>query len=278
MDRRAGWADKPVPIACGQCIGCRLQRASDWTTRALHEAQMVRELEHRESSFVTLTYDDAHLPTDYGLQRRDLQLFFKRLRKRHRFRYLAVGEYGDTSRRPHYHALLFGLDFAEDRVEISRNQRGESLYMSEELATTWKNGLCSVGALTRESAAYVARYAIKKVNGPKAEEAYRRTRDGYEWQVAPEFIAASLKPGIGSSWLEKYRSDIYPRDKTIVNGTRVHTPRYYDKLLERRLPQMHQEVKTARARRARQASEALAPDRLEAFEVIQQTRQRLRRN
>ena len=256
-----------------------MQRASDWATRALHEAQITRETSGAESSFITLTYDDAHLPTDYGLHVADWQAFAKRARKRWgAFRFLHCGEYGDQSRRPHYHALIFGLDWAHDRVEHSTNPRGEVLWLSPSLTACWGMGHTLIGNLTRESAAYVARYAIKKINGPAAESAYKRTSGEHEWQVKPEYITASLKPGIGAKWLEKYERDIYPSDETIVGGTRVHTPKYYDKLLKRKSERLLEEVKKARADRVRKASSQITPDRLAATEEILRGRTPRRKN
>lgn len=279
LDRKVGFADRPVPIGCGQCLGCRMQRASDWATRALHEAQITRELDGRESSFLTLTYDNENLPKDYGLHVADWQAFAKRARKKWGpFRFLHCGEYGDESRRPHYHALIFGLDWSADRVEHSTNPRGEVLWLSPSLTACWGKGHTLIGNLTRESAAYVARYAIKKVNGPAAEHAYRRTSGEHEWQVKPEYITVSLKPGLGARWFEKYEGDIYPSDETIVGGKRVHTPKYYDKLLEKKSKQALESVKKARAERVRKVADQITPERLAATEEILRGKATRRKN
>lgn len=249
------------------------------TTRCMHEAQIVREEDGRESSFVTLTYDDAHVPTDYGLQMDHWQKFAKKLRKKlGPFRFLACGEYGEQTKRPHYHALLFGLDFAADRFEHSRNGRGERLYVSPTLTQTWGKGHTLIGALTRESAAYVARYALKKVNGPAAAAAYRRTQDGYEWQVRAEFVTRSLKPGLGARWLEKYRSDVYPSDDVVLNGAHVETPDYYDKLQAIADPAGLVRVKTERMRAAIQAAPGITPAMREAGAEIMKQKQGMRKN
>lgn len=279
LDRKVGFIDRPVPVACGQCLMCRMQRASDWTVRAMHESQITWQLEGRPSSFITLTYDDEHLPTDYGLQVRDWQTFAKRLRKkRGPFRFLHCGEYGDVGRRPHYHALIFGHDWADDRIEIKRNERNEPIYLSPSLTACWGMGHATVGALTRESCAYVARYAIKKVTGQAADFAYLRERGDHYWWVKPEYITASMRPGLGKRWFDRFKSDVYPSDETIVNGVRVHTPKYYDKLLGAEDEETLKRVKSKRAENAAKAGEALNPDRIRDKEAILRSIQKVRGN
>lgn len=218
---RQCWSDRPtLSIPCGQCIGCRLERSRQWAIRAVHESQL-----HDQNCFITLTYSDDHLPPGATLVKRDVQLFLKRLRKaRGSFRTLYCGEYGETTQRPHYHALLFGLDF-NDKQPLKRTGSDEMIYSSAQLDKVWGLGHCSVGALTFESAAYVARYVVKKITGDAAEAHYAGR--------LPEFMQPSLKPGIGSQWLEKFRSDVYPSDQLVVrDGIVCSPPRYYDKQQE----------------------------------------------
>lgn len=276
--RRAGaFRDlPPIDLACGRCTGCRIQRAADLTTRALHEAAITEQTEGRSSSFLTLTYDDNNLPTDYGLQRDDLTKFLKRLRKAMgSFRYLACGEYGDTTRRPHYHALLFGLSFREDRIQIEFNGTSEQpSYLSPALSRLWKLGQHVVKDLTPENCAYVARYVMKKRTGDRAAETYRRTTDHHQWQVAPEFSAMSLRPGLGARWWERYRDDIRPGDELVLNGKRVHTPRYYDTLLERSDPARLAAIKKERKRNIRKETH----ESREARDLITERRAKQRNN
>lgn len=229
-----------------------MARADSWKIRALHEAQTYRE-EGLPSSFITLTYSDETLPTDYGLQIGDLQKFLKRLRKRRAFRYLAVGEYGDLNKRPHYHALLFGVDFADDRLEMKRTPHG-TLFLSAELESTWKLGHTSVADLTAETAGYVARYALKKINGPNAERAYTRTAHGHEWTVAKEFLTASNRPhGLGYRWLQKYgRSDVWHRRAVMIRGKKHLVPKFYERMHEKQAPEEIEQIREERALKARQ--------------------------
>lgn len=216
FDSRASFSGLPVKIACGQCIGCRLERSRQWAVRCVHENKM-----HDVSCFVTLTYDDDHLPNGGTLVKRDLQLFMKRLRKSRdeKIRFYACGEYGDRTNRPHYHLLLFGCHFPDRRLR-KRSAGGNDCYDSAELAGLWPAGQNLIGEVTFESAAYVARYVMKKVTGEYAEWHY----GGRE----PEFTLMSRRPGIGATWLEEYGAETYRHDSCIVRGKEVKPPRYYD--------------------------------------------------
>lgn len=256
-----------IKLPCGKCIGCRLDRSKQWAIRLMHEAQL-----HEKNSFITLTYNDdellrrrtgweptvpSPLPSERSrakeqdsraqtetpahadsLTKRDTTLFLKRLRKEQeargfsKIRYYLVGEYGDKSGRPHYHAALFGEDFSDDRYEW-RTTGANKLYRSSRLERLWPHGNAEIGQLTFESAAYVARYIMKKINGPMALEHYKRTdHNGSNYWLTPEFNVMSRRPGIGKEWIDKYGTDVYPHDYVIMNGKQFKPPRYYDKLFD----------------------------------------------
>lgn len=230
-----------LKIPCGRCISCRLERSRQWAVRCVHEAK-----QFKESSFITLTYSDDFLPENRSLVKRDLQLFFKRLRKEFgekRIRYFACGEYGPQTLRPHYHAIIFGEGF-KDRKKITRltSQGISQFYVSELLTKVWPFGIASCGDFSFEAAAYCARYCLKKVYGAKESyEVYVRT--GRE----PEFVLMSRRPGIGSKWFDKFgMSDVYPLDRVLSRGRLAKPPRYYDKLLEKRHPEMLADIKARR--------------------------------
>lgn len=220
---------RPLQLRCGQCHGCRLRRARDWSVRCVHESRM-----HERNSFVTLTYSDEHVPKDGSLRYSDVQKFFKRLRKQQPCRFVVAGEYGSANNRPHYHALLFGVDF-EDRKEFSRAQGKSPLYTSKRLSALWTHGFSSVGEVSSASASYVAKYSLKKVTGQRAYEHYRRvdTETGEIYWILPEFLRCSLKPAIGYPWFEKYGRQIWTKDKVVLNGRAVSPPRVYFQWLER---------------------------------------------
>lgn len=267
---RAGYHDMPVTVPCGQCIGCRLERSRQWAVRCLFEAQL-----HDDNCFITLTYDDEHLPPDQSLSLLDFQLFFKRLRKRFGsgIRFLHCGEYGELNLRPHYHALIFGFDFP-DKIVHRKDDQGYTIWTSEILSKLWPHGLHEIGSLTFDSAAYVARYVTKKVTGAAAEEHYQSVNlcTGEVIQRKPEYITMSRRPGIGSQWFDKYKSDVYPHDFVVVNGKRVRPPKYFDNLLEKEAPDQLKYLKYERVVNAQKNIENNTLRRLEDREICHQAR------
>lgn len=224
---------RQAQVPCGSCIGCRLERSRQWAMRCEHETKL-----HDASCFLTLTYDQEHLPANGSLEPKHLQDFIKRLRfHRGSLRFFACGEYGEQLSRPHYHALIWGLDFP-DKLRYDRE-----LFTSRELESVWGHGMCTIGQVTFESAAYVARYSLKKVVGPAAEGWYRGRH--------PEFLRMSRRPGIGRAFLDKYQSDFYPTDECIVRGHKAKPPRYYDQVLEKTKPGTYRAIKRRRAAAAR---------------------------
>lgn len=234
-----GLHDRPVTVPCGRCRGCRLEKSRQWAMRCMHEASL-----YDENCFLTLTYDDAHLPENGSLAKVDFQRFMKRLRWRYRgrsIRFYHCGEYGDESGRPHYHALLFGFDF-DDKVRWSvRN--GNEVWRSDALEELWPYGHSEIGTVTFESAAYVARYVMKKFvsSDEEAVKAYYGCRE-------PEYATMSRRPGIGREWFELYGDEVYAHDSVIVNGREVKPPKFYDALFEAVSPGRLAEVKAKRRR------------------------------
>lgn len=221
--RSDSWKGERIELPCGQCIGCRLERARMWAVRCVHEASM-----YEDNCFITLTYDDAHLPKDGSLCLLDWQLFIKRLRKKYGsgIRYFHCGEYGDKFKRPHYHALLFNHDFKDKEYFSKKN--GNWTYTSGELSSLWDKGFSVVAGLSFESAGYVARYSLKKIAGEKAADHYG--------DMAPEYATMSRRPGIGKKWFDRFSSDVYPLDRVVINGCHTRPPRYYDNLFRKMDP------------------------------------------
>lgn len=245
FDKAKGYTDKAVSVPCGQCIGCRLEASRQWAVRCLHEAEL-----HEDNCFLTMTYDESHLPKDGSLCLRDFQLFMKSLRKRvGKLRFFHCGEYGDSRGRPHYHALIFGYDFPDRRAEEVVN--GYQLYSSELLTEIWGRGRCRIGDVTFESAAYVARYALKKITGKGKEAAYREV-DGVTGEIvneiSPEYVTMSRRPGIGKPWLDRYLKDVYPHDEVIARGVKMLPPKYYDSVLEKIDPGLMRRIKAMRVK------------------------------
>lgn len=238
VSRNKRGVDATIELPCGQCIGCRLERSRQWAVRCLHEASL-----HENNAFITLTYDDANCPDGGTLRYRDFQLFMKRLRKvTGKVTFYCGGEYGEELARPHYHACIFGYDFP-DKVYLKKSSDGSRLYTSKLLERLWPAGMSTTGDVTFASAAYIARYCVQKVTGDLAASHYRViTGDGEIIDRTPEFNHMSLKPAVGKRWLEKFRSDVYPRDYVIVNGVKVKPPKYYDVLFEKEDPGVFSEL------------------------------------
>lgn len=215
-------------LPCGRCIGCRLHYSQMWAIRCVHEASL-----HSENCCVTLTYRPDSLPVDGNLVYRDFQLFLKRLRKfcaPVKVRFFCGGEYGEKNMRPHFHALLFGFDF-KDKVVYSERDGVPVLWTSAQADSLWKLGNVVVGEASFDSAAYIARYMLKKVHGDLATLHYADPDTGV--MLNPEFAHMSLKPGIGFDWMRLYASDVFADLKLVSRGKKVSLPRYYLKYLSR---------------------------------------------
>ncbi|WNK13617.1 MAG: replication initiator protein [Microvirus sp.] len=259
----------PISIPCGQCIGCRLGRARDWTARIVNEASL-----YPSNLFLTLTYDDDHLPANQSLHYPHFQSFMRKLRKWHRssffktnpqakpedyipLRFFMCGEYGEETNRPHYHACVFNLYF-DDRAVLKRG--ANTLYTSPTLSKLWTYGNSSIGQLNTQTARYTARYCLKKVTGAKADDHYRgRT---------PEFARMSLRPGIGSAWFDRFHSDVYPHGVHTLSGRQGPPPKYYDKLWKRRDSGAMSDLAAERAHEAYKLREDNTPSRRAVKETV----------
>lgn len=197
----------------------------------------------------------------------------KRLRKRvkpQRVRFYHCGEYGEKYFRPHYHACLFNFDFPDKKLYKMENDL--PLYNSEMLAELWPYGFGVIGAVTFQSAAYVARYIMKKINGREAPDHYERfdVQTGEVFQLKPEYTTMSRRPGIGRGWFEKYSSDVYPSDFVVVAGRKMRSPKYYDTQYELLYPSDFEKIRSRRVRRAKTHASDNTPARLKVRETVQQ--------
>lgn len=229
FNRNASFSGIPFEVPCGQCMGCRLEHSRQWAMRCMHEKQM-----HANNVFLTITYDDKHLPFGGTLVRRDPQLFLKRMRKMYGkgIRFYGCGEYGELSRRPHYHFILFNYA-ADDKKFYKRTKSGEDLFTSAAIQRVWPFGFNVVGDVSFKSCAYVARYVTGKFKGDNAKEHYMSvTTDGEVIDLLPEFSMMSRMPGIGSTWFAEFGEHSYKWDSIIMNGKEVRPPKFYDNRYE----------------------------------------------
>lgn len=233
----------PIEVPCGKCLGCQADQSLMWSIRAYHESIM-----HKESCFITLTYDQEHMPPGGNISKRDLQLFFKRLRrrleretakvclqvpmsawpgllKRDRFRYVACGEYGGQTHRPHYHLILFGRDFLEGAIPINSD-----LYTHKLLEEVWGKGIVSIAPVSMASICYVCGYVQKKVGDPDT------------------FRLESRRPGIGHDWLDRYGDSARRTGVVSIEGRSYQIPKRYIQWDE----DFFKEIKAARMKFAKE--------------------------
>lgn len=268
---------------CGNCIGCRRKKSGEWAARCYHEASLFKQ-----NTFITLTLDDLHLPDDLSLDHRMWQLFMKRLRKKftgfepvtnpktgeitYPIRNYMCGEYGEKLGRPHYHAAIFNFDFP-DKIPWRKTKQGHQTYISPILKELWPYGYHEIGDVTFESAAYIARYIMQKINGKPAADHYSWVdANGQIINRKPEYNKMSLKPGIARNWFEKFKNDVYPSDEVIIRGRKYAPPKYYDKLYEISQPEHMEEIKWKRELSAKKHLDDNTKARLAVKEQVAQSR------
>lgn len=265
-----------MEVACGQCLGCRLDRARMWAARICHEASLY---EHTGGNiFLTLTYRDRNectsrqlaagqfVPDNWSLNKSHFQKFMKRLRKRfagQKIRYFMCGEYGSVCRhsvnletsphlecprgRPHYHAIIFNFT-PPDLARITPDPDCD-YYASDLVESIWGYGHILIGQVNHHTAAYVARYNLKKITGHDAEKEYLAiTDDGEEIHLQPEYNAMSRRPGIAHDWYQQFKGDMFPADETPIVGAGVFhgVPRYYEEKFKEEDPLTVEEMKEVR--------------------------------
>lgn len=244
-----------IELPCGRCASCRTVRIRNWAIRGYHES-LTNKRKTRWGSvpngcFITLTYDQDHVPADYSLKLSDWQNFMKKLRRTfpQKIRYLACGEYGPLTGRPHLHACLYGVDFHEDRTPCKHStaQPDSVEWISPTLNYVWGKGLATLGSLSYATASYTAGYVLKKLSSDEHAETalYGATNEPLELRKQ-EFNTMSKKPGLGRDWFERYWPDVYPKDSVEIEGKSFRPPPYYDQLLKASQPVLYDEVLESR--------------------------------
>ena len=252
-------------LPCGSCDGCRLKKAQDWSIRCVHAASF-----HKHNYFLTLTYNDQHLPKE-GVVRKHVARFIKSLQRkfnRHRrsvglpyykFEYFYCGEYGENaSMRAHYHVCLFGLELT-DLVPFKRSKRGNLTYKSSFLEECWYRGYVDVGFFTPSAAKYTAMYIQKsKRERQMGRTHWVRDRNGFSYERNNEFSGSSKS--LGLNFLKKWTSDIFPSDNCAISevqkdGTKktrlFSSPAYYLRKLKEISIDLYEKVKAKRLKHVR---------------------------
>lgn len=230
-----------LDVPCGHCLPCRDEQARQTAVRIYHESQL-----WIENSFITLTYHDTNIPKYGSLDYSHLVKFWKRLRKQiGELRYYAVGEYGDKTLRPHYHACIFGHAFIEDR--IITKQSPHLLWTSPTLERIWGLGNVTVGALNFQTARYTASYVTKKL---RSKQRYVRIDEETGELIPVTQPRAFMSRNIGKDWWITYGHQLKDHDQVIINGKRQKPPRAYDKWLGASNEAKLKEIKEKRKEKA----------------------------
>lgn len=257
-----------LQFECRKCLPCRLNIAREKAVRAYHESKM-----HEDSIFLTLTYDDDHLESP-RLVYKHFQDFIKRLRweisvndlyancaRKNGISIMVTGEYGDKTKRPHWHALIFGYR-PHDAKHHKTTELGHKVYGSEELTKLWGHGFIEFGEVTIESAGYVARYAAKKLT---------HGNDG-DHDFHP-IHKTSNKRAIGRLWIEKYYEQTFKLGYiNLPNGSKTKIPRYYIDWCKKHKPELYEYYVTHTLPQiVEQSQRKIRQEEIEYFKAISQS-------
>lgn len=274
---------EPFAFPCRKCLACRLNIAREKAIRAVHESKI-----HEGNIFLTLTYNEKNLPTNGKLNYLDFQLFMKRLRseimapyikkansrlnnlakerylkyisKKFHISYMVTGEYGDKTKRPHWHAIIFNY-YPTDAKYKYTSDHGENVFTSQEISDLWNRGNIEFGTVTMDSAGYVARYAAKKLAHGKDQE--------HEYHPIHK---TSSKHAIGKKWIEKYYKDVFSKGYIVLpDGQKAGIPRYYvDWYKKHHLDDYLKFLSTVKAEAVTRAKEQAEKDHLEFLNQCEQ--------
>ena len=233
-----------VTVACGKCKECHNTRVREWTLRLMHELQTAKK-----AVFVTLTYDDDHIPGDGMIAKDEFQRFMKRLRKRTRakHRYYAAGEYGGLGR-PHYHAIIYGLTWCMECRCCSKSGRKRNIAPLPgtdcwHIEKAWDMGYTHIGDVTPASCRYVADY-LQKSDG----------EHDFGGRTKPFNL---MSKGLGKAWMHEHQENLYAQGGIMRYGKPAGMPRYYHKKVVEQFGDMqNQAAWILRCQRTKSAMEA----------------------
>ncbi|QCS36087.1 replication initiator protein [Capybara microvirus Cap1_SP_121] len=242
-------------VPCGQCHMCRMAYSRSWANRCYLEASTYRP---ETNWFVTLTYDDIHLPWGDGelptLKKDEISKFMKALRQDMKkdeiqsegIRFFGCGEYGGKTARPHYHILLMNCKIPASELKVYKTEKGHVLWNIERLTKVWGKGHVVVAELNWETCAYTARYMLKKHKGLDS--------DYYEQKgIYQEYTRMSRMPGIGQDWLKENWEETWEMDRVLVKGRPMAAPAAFTRKLEELEPETAARIKLRRELRAKTA-------------------------
>lgn len=237
-----GIKSQPVTVPCGRCIGCRLEKSRQWALRAEKEASL-----YEQNCVVTLTYAKEHLPLNGSIDVVDPVNFMKRLREHFTgttIRSFGCAEYGEKHGRPHYHIILFNLDFSDkvqDTSMVSLEPQ-HKYFTSAILDSLWGMGKTQIMDCNFETAAYVARYVTKKFNNKDPQ----KIADHYGEKLPERSVCVSRRPGIGKAWYDLNKQHLYKADLLYSRGVAMQPPQYFNRRYEIDNPEHYAKIKQYR--------------------------------
>lgn len=256
-------------IGCGKCVECKIKTSKEWAQRSVCEASM-----HVDNWFVTLTYDDEHLPLpiptysrhsyDYGLWSpllyEDFEKFKKRLLEYIRYhynvdgiRFLMCGEYGPKNGRPHFHVIFYGLPLPDVVKHNDLTVKGRPyVYLSSEIIDNcWGKGFTTLGEVNWETSAYVGRYVMKKFSNLEEFDYCKLCYDNGWEPLPPEMRQASRNPGLARPFYDVNKDEIYNIDKVVLPNGRTPQPcQYFDRLFDLEDPELLSQIRENRKEKA----------------------------
>lgn len=230
---------KEMTLPCGKCPECCKDYYTQWATRGSREL-----MSWSSSLFITLTYDDLHLPSDRSLNKKHVQDFIKRVKFHfgstadNPIRQSYCGEYGTVTKRPHYHVILYNCNFP-DRQFFRKSDAGHDVFISEVLSELWPFGFSEFGVATPATIAYLYKYILKKKSRKEKLLPYSIEVGGVTYDVAHEFIESSRNPGIGACMRD---FDSLANGFISVDGKRKKLPKYYLEYLRKHKPDVYDRI------------------------------------
>lgn len=261
-------------VPCKECAGCQEAYSKEWATRCMLEAAR-----YEHNYFITLTYDEYHIPKNDELLNKktgevfendnweqghlcpdhitkfnkDVREYWRTHYEHTGIKFYASGEYGGLTRRPHYHMIMFNLPIKLEDLKIYKVKNGHILWNCDILTKIWDKGFVGLAEVNWDTCAYTARYVMKKLKGKIEDEKY------YENGMVPEFVRMSRRPGIGIDYFKEHMQEMYKNDEIILAGHAekiqpVKPPKYYDRMFKDLEPKKMDEIKAIRKRIAEEST------------------------
>lgn len=244
------YTKEDLEVPCGKCWSCRKKRAKDWTIKLINEAKY-----HNEACFITLTFDNhilldesskarkygalPNFPYTINASKEYFKKFMKRLRKKFadkKITFYHIGEYGEKTHRAHHHAILFGVDFREDRTRAELSKSGKEQFFSQTLEDLWACGRTRLQLINDHNIQYIAGYTQKKYK--KKFEYKRIIENGKEVMIKvlndeKEIQSFSNRSKMSVKWIRRHPEHIQRLFLEDKDGKKYSIPKSYSKEMKK---------------------------------------------